>query len=97
VDHGSLTARAVQEENALRWQIEQMHRELKQLVGTEKCQCRKARSQRNHLACCYLAWLSLKVQAKKVGTTLYAARANLFREFLRTELRKPTIQAYGIN
>jgi len=96
-DHGSLTARAVQEENALRWQIEQMHRELKQLVGTEKCQCRKARSQRNHLACCYLAWLSLKVQAKKVGTTLYAARANLFREFLRTELRKPTIQAYGIN
>jgi len=96
-DHGSLTAQAVQEENALRWQIEQMHRELKQLVGTEKCQCRKARSQRNHLACCYLAWLSLKVQAKKVGTTLYAARANLFREFLRTELRKPTIQAYGIN
>ena len=96
-DHGSLTARAVQEENALRWQIEQMHRELKQLVGTEKCQCRKARSQRNHLACCYLAWLSLKVHAKKVGTTLYAAQANLFREFLRTELRKPTIRAYGIN
>ena len=96
-EHSSLTALAVQEENALRWQIEQMHRELKQLVGTEKCQCRKARSQRNHLACCYLAWLSLKVAAKKVGTTLYAARANLFREFLRTQLRKPTIQAYGIN
>jgi hypothetical protein len=93
----SLTALAVQEENALGWQIEQMHRELKQLVGTEKCQCRAARSQRNHLACCYLAWLSLKVQARKVGTTLYAARTNLFREFLRTELRKPTIRAYGIN
>lgn len=96
-DQSSLTTQAVREENARRWQIEQMHRELKQLVGTEKCQCRTARSQRNHLACCYLAWLSLKVHAKKVGTTLYAAQANLFREFLRTELRKPTIRAYGIN
>ena len=42
---------------------EEFHRELKQLTGTAKCQCRKARSQRNHLACCYHAWLSLKIQA----------------------------------
>ena len=90
-----LCVQEVQEANALRWQIEQMHRELKQLVGTEKCQCRKARSQRKHLTCCYLAWLSLKMQARKVGTTLYAARANLLREFLRTYLRNPTIPAYG--
>ena len=54
----SITVQDVQKANVLRWQIEQMHRELKQLVGTEKCQCRKARSQRNHLPCCYLAWLS---------------------------------------
>src|SRR5581483_5226943 len=58
-----MTTQDVQDENAVRWQIEQMHRELKQLVGTEKCQCRQARSQRNHLACCYLAWLALKVRA----------------------------------
>ena len=86
----------VQEANDLRWQIEQMHRELKQLVGTEKCQCRKARSQRNHLACCYLAWLSLKRQARRVGSTLYAARSNLFRDFLRAQLRNPAIPAYGV-
>src|SRR5690349_21016288 len=55
----------IQEENAVRWQIEQLHRELKQLTGSEKCECRKARSQRNHLACCYHAWLSLKVKAKE--------------------------------
>jgi len=87
---------AVQDENAVRWQIEQMHRELKQLVGTEKCQCRKARSQRNHLACCYLAWLALKVRAKQVTATLYEAKANLLRDFLMAELRKPTICAYGV-
>ena len=80
----------------VRWQIEQMHRELKQLVGTEKCQCRHARSQRNHLACCYLAWLALKMRARQVATTLYAAKANLLRDFLMAELRKPTIRAYGI-
>ncbi len=91
-----LTVQDVQEANGLRWQIEQMHRELKQLVGTQKCQCRKARSQRNHLACCYLAWLSLKVVAKKVGSSLYAARANLFREFLRQQLRNPVVPAYGL-
>lgn len=89
-----LTAQDVQDENAVRWQIEQLHRELKQLVGSEKCQCRKARSQRNHLALCYLAWLSLKVHARKWATTLYAARSNLFRDYLRAELRQPTIRAY---
>ena len=90
-----LTSEDVQDENAVRWQIEQLHRELKQLVGTEKCQCRNARAQRNHLACCYLAWLTLKVHARKAGTTLYAAHANLLRDFLRAQLRQPTITAYA--
>ena len=92
-----LTLDNVQKESAVRWQIEQLHRELKQLVGTEKCQCRKARAQRNHLACCYLAWLTLRVHACKVGTTLYTAHANLLwellRDFLRAQLRQPTITA----
>ena len=92
-----LTVQDVQEANGLRWQIEQMHREIKQLVGSEKCQCRSARSQRNHLACCYLAWLSLKVAATQVGDTLYARRASLFREFLRGQLRNPTIRSYGLS
>ncbi len=92
-----ITVQDVHEANGLGWQIEQMHRELKQLTGSEKCQCRKARSQRNHLACCYLAWLSLKVAATKVGDTLYALRASLFGEFLRAQLRDPTIQAYGLS
>ena len=39
----------------VRWQVEEFHRSFKQLTGSEKCQCRKARSQRNHLACCKLS------------------------------------------
>ncbi|MDQ7033996.1 MAG: transposase [Anaerolineae bacterium] len=42
----SLTSDDVQDEDAKRWQVEQLHRELKQLTGIEKCQCRKQRAQR---------------------------------------------------
>ena len=94
-DHPSpITAQDAQNESAVRWQVEQMHRELKQLVGTEKCQCRKARSQRNHIACCYQAWLAIKVTAMKKSVTLYEAQSDLFREYLRAQLRSPGIPAY---
>lgn len=66
----SLTASVVQDANDQRWGIEPLHRELKQLTDSEKCECRKARSQRNHLACCYHAWLSLKVKALPLGKSL---------------------------
>lgn len=92
-----MTTQDIQEENAVRWQIEQLHREVKQLVGTAKCQCRHGRSQRNHLACSYLAWIALKMRAKQTLTTLYAAKANLLRDYLVSELRQPTIPAYGIS
>jgi hypothetical protein len=94
-DQRAITAQDVEEENGVRWQIEQLHRELKQLTGSEKCQCRKARSQRNHLACCYLAWVALKVHAQRLAVTLYTARRQVWQEFLRAQLRAPTITAYG--
>jgi len=88
-----LTTALVQDENAVRWQIEEMHRALKQLCGTDKCQCRKQRSQRNHLALCYHAYLSLKVKAESLGQTMYGLRSGLFREYLCAELRQPRIPA----
>ncbi len=36
----------------VRRQIEELHRGVKQLTGSEKCQCRLGQAQRNHLACC---------------------------------------------
>jgi hypothetical protein len=73
--------------------IEELHRGLKQLTGSEKCQCRAARAQRNHLACCYQAWVSLKVKAKELGQTLYDLRSSLFSDYLWAELRHPRIVA----
>lgn len=89
----TLTRQVVQDATDVRWQVEELHRSLKQLTGTERCQCRKARAQRNHLACCYHAWLSLKVQAKRLGKTLYQVHTDLFRDYLRAELANPHVRA----
>lgn len=92
----SLTTDDVQDADTKRWQVEQLHRELKQLTGIEKCQCRKQRAQRNHIACCYQAWLAIKVKADKLGKTLYATVHDLLYEFLRAELRDPRIPALEV-
>ena len=79
--------------NDVRWDVECFHREVKQLTGIEKCQCRSAWSQRNHIACCYQAWLALKVHATKLKKTLYRVHNDLISEYLMNELRNPHIRA----
>jgi hypothetical protein len=92
---GTITIHDVQAHNAVRWQIEQLHRELKQLTGSEKCECRKARSQRNHIGACYHAWLALRLRAQQLGQSLYAVQHALFDDYLRAELRQPHIPAFS--
>jgi hypothetical protein len=89
----TVTAQVAEASSDVRWQVEELHRGLKQLTGTEKCQCRAARAQRNHFACCYHAWVSLKVKATELGQTMYALRESLFSHYLRAELRNPQITA----
>ncbi len=89
----TVTTQVAQEANDVRWQVEELHRDFKQLTGSEKCQCRSGRAQRNHLACCYHAWVSLKVKAQELGQTLYEVRASLFTEYLRAELAHPRVPA----
>lgn len=80
----------VQDACALRWKIEQFHRELKQLTGVEKCQCRKARIQRNHIACAVLVWVRMTAIARKAGTTIYKIKNEMLSAYLRQELRSPS-------
>ena len=77
----------------VRWQVEEFHRSFKQLTGSEKCQCRKEQSQRNHLACCYAAWVAIKVKAQEMKTTIYQVRNKLFAEYLKLQLQNPMIPA----
>ena len=90
----TVITQVAQNANELRWQVEEFHRELKQLTSSAKCQCRKARSQRNHLACCYHAWLSLKVHATLLNKTIYRVHTDLFSDYLRNQLRRPTIPVF---
>lgn len=89
----TVTAQVAEDSRDVCWQVEELHRGLKQLTGSEKCQGRAARAQRNPLACCYHAWVSLKVKAKELGQTMYALRSSLFSSYLQAELRNPRIVA----
>ena len=75
----------------VRWQAEEFHRSFKQLTGSEKCQCRTAQAQRNHLTCCYLAWVSLRQHAYAIGRTMYQAASLPWAEWLRQQLQKSSI------
>ena len=88
-----LTREMVIDAVQVRWQVEEFHRSFKQLTGSEKCQCRKANAQRNHLTCCYLAWVTLRQHARQLGQTLYQAHAQPWAAFLRQQLQNPPFQA----
>jgi len=77
---------------ALRWKIEQFHRETKQTTGIEGCQCRLARIQRNHIACAILVWVRLKQIAHDTASTLYQLKQGLLDLYMRSQLRSPAIQ-----
>ncbi len=83
---------AVQEVCSFRWKVEQFHRETKQLTGLEGCQCRKARIVRNHIACSILVWIRLKQVANQTKQTVYRLKHELLSEYLRQQLKSPSIQ-----
>lgn len=94
----AMTRFVAENSSAVRWQIEDFHRSFKQLTGSQPhrrtgCQCRKAQAQRNHLACCYHAWVSLKLRAKQVFKTMYQVHNDLFSNYLKLELSTPHIKA----
>lgn len=82
----------VQQVCAVRWKIEQFHRELKQLTGVEACQCRKARIQHNHIACALLVWSRLKEIADQTSRTVYQIKHGMLSDYLMAQLKAPSIQ-----
>jgi len=75
----------------MRWQIEQLHREGKQVTGLERCQCRTARIERNHIACALLVWTRLKALATQTGRTVYQLKHGLLDDYLVQQLKTPSI------
>jgi len=82
---------ATQEVCGIRWKIEQFHREIKQLTGIEHNQCRKARIQRNHIACSMLVWIRLTDLARKSKHTVYRIKRRLLDNYLWQQPKNPAI------
>lgn len=82
---------ATHDECRIRWKIEQFHREAKQVTGLEKCQCRKQRAQRNHIGCAMLVWVRLNQVAVQTGQTIYQLKQSLLDDYMRHQLRSPSI------
>jgi len=77
---------------AIRWKIEQLHREVKQVTGLERCQCRVGRIQRNHIACAMLVWCRFKELAYETGRTVYQIKFGQLSEYLIQQLKSPSVK-----
>ena len=62
------------------------------MLGIEKCQCRSARAQKNHIGCVILAWHCMTKLARKLGTNIYAMKKQLLSDYMRKELKNPSIR-----
>ena len=83
---------AAEQESNVRWLIEQFHREAKQPTGLQACQCRLARSQRNHIALALRTWTCLKRLAYQTKSTVYHLKQSLLDDYMRRELAQPTLR-----
>lgn len=77
---------------AVRWKIEQFHREAKQVTGIEQCQCRSARIQRNHVGCAMLVWVRLKEVAEQTQQSIYQVKFGQLSDYLIQQLKSPSVQ-----
>ena len=75
-----------------RWKIEQFHRQIKQVTGLQRCQCRKQRAVRNHIGCAMLVWVQLNRVARQTGQTIYQLKEALLDDYLSQQLLSPAIQ-----
>jgi len=85
----SVNSEAVVCRVGFRWKIEELHREVKQNTGIERCECRKSRAQRNHIACSMMAWTLLKRAANTFNTTIYQLKDKLLDCYMRSTLNSP--------
>lgn len=86
------STKATHQACGFRWRIEQLHREGKQLTGWEKCQCRRARIQRNHIGCALLVWVRLKYLAIANYSTVYQLKNGLLDRYLIQQLQNPSLK-----
>jgi putative transposase len=71
------------------WAIEHYHRGIKQCTGIERCQCRKARAQRNHIGLALRAFLRFEIHCFARGVSWVEAKTDIIRDAVRAYLARP--------
>lgn len=66
-----------------RWQIEQMHRGIKQTTGIAKNYATKATPQKNHIFAAYVAFIGLEKERRLTGVSWYEQKARIVRSATR--------------
>ena len=77
---------------AVRWNIEQLHREAKQVTGLKSCQCRKAGIQRNHIAGALPVWCRFKELMYQTKRTVYQIKFGQLSDYLIQPLKNPSVK-----
>jgi hypothetical protein len=65
------------------WTIESYHRGLKQYCGVERCACRSAQAQRNHIGWAIRAFLRLEHHRITTGTSWFETKLEIIRPALQ--------------
>lgn len=73
------------------WAIEHYHRGIKQCTGIERCQCRTARAQRNHIGLALRAFLRFEAHCFARGISWVEAKTAIIRDAVRAYLNRPHI------
>ena len=74
------------------WAIEHYHRGIKQCTGIERCQCRSARAQRNHIGLALRAFLRFEAHCFATGVSWAEAKTAIIRDAVRAYLARPRIR-----
>lgn len=74
------------------WAIEHYHRGIKQCTEIERCQCRSAKAQRNHIGLALRAFLRFEAHCFANGISWVEAKTAIIRDAVRAYLNKPHIR-----
>lgn len=74
------------------WSVEHYHRGIKQCTGIERCQCRSARAQRNHIGLALRAFLRFEAHCFAKGISWVEAKTAIIRDAVRDYLARPRIR-----
>ena len=77
------------------WSIEEYHRTLKQCCNIERCQCRSARAQQNHIGMAIRAFARLSWNFYRTGVSWHEATTEITREAVRRYRTNPGYRLGG--